>query len=437
MKSERRRAVVLVLDGLGSGYLGPYGNTWLETPLFNELAQRGLVLEHAMIDSPQLAELYRSLWCGTHAADGPADPSTAYVGPTAAQSAGHLLTRLASQNRIARLVTDEPEAVYWRGADQFEMAHLVPLQPVNWMADEPEQTAAARLVAAATEAFESPEWDLLWIHARGMYGEWDAPEAYRLQFCDEEDPPPPLEVHPPLGPVPTDVDPDWLQGWTWAYSGQVSLWDWCLRPLYERWGEAEIPTLWIILGARGFALGEHGEIGENKTHLHSELLQVPLIIVSNDWQDTQARCQPLVQPAHVHATLVDWFELPEVPSDWAGSLLPWWQADAESLAADNHSAWPELAVARDESRWAFRTASWLACLSVDKAADVPSTASSVAATIHCQLFLKPDDRWDVNDVADRCHAIVAGFTDLHRQWATTDRQAATLVIDPKLLVGLA
>lgn len=427
MHEERRRAMVLVLDGLGSGYLGPYGNTWLDTPLFNELARQSLLLENAIIDSPELADLYRSLWCGAHAAD---------AHRSANDSAGHLLTRLAQTHRITRLVTDEPRAEEWVGAERFEMAQLVPPSSLGWMADEPEQTATARLVAAAAEAFESTEWDLLWIHARGLFGEWDAPEGYRQQFCDEDDPPPPEEIQPPLGRVPEGIDPDWLQGWIWAYAGQVSLWDWCLRPLYERWTESEIPTLWIILGARGFPLGEHGEIGEAKEHLHSELLQVPLIIANNQWKDTQARCQPLVQPAHVHATLVDWFALPAEPTDWAGSLLPWWQADAETLVEAHPVAWPAVAVARRESRWTLRTAAWLACLTSDDASRASESSVASIESMSRQLYLKPDDRWDVNDVANRCDPIVSGFCELQKQWAASDRHTP-LAIDPKLLVGLS
>ena len=47
--------VVFVIDRLGASWLGPYGNTWLETPHFNRLAAESLVCETAIADSSDLA----------------------------------------------------------------------------------------------------------------------------------------------------------------------------------------------------------------------------------------------------------------------------------------------------------------------------------------------------------------------------------------------
>ena len=45
---EKRRAVVLVIDRLGAGYLGPFGNTWIDTPCFNQLASQSLLVRSSM-----------------------------------------------------------------------------------------------------------------------------------------------------------------------------------------------------------------------------------------------------------------------------------------------------------------------------------------------------------------------------------------------------
>ena len=62
-----RRAIVIVIDRLGSGFLGPYGNTWIETPALNELASESVLFEDAIADSNDLTLLYRSYWSGVHA----------------------------------------------------------------------------------------------------------------------------------------------------------------------------------------------------------------------------------------------------------------------------------------------------------------------------------------------------------------------------------
>ena len=63
----RMNAICLVFDRLHVGYLGPYGNSWIETPAWNRLASQSMVFDQALIDSPDLQRLYRSYWQGWHA----------------------------------------------------------------------------------------------------------------------------------------------------------------------------------------------------------------------------------------------------------------------------------------------------------------------------------------------------------------------------------
>ena len=60
-------AIVLVVDRLGAGFLGPYGNTWVETQHCNRLASQSLLCEFAFSDSSSLEAVYRSYWTGLHA----------------------------------------------------------------------------------------------------------------------------------------------------------------------------------------------------------------------------------------------------------------------------------------------------------------------------------------------------------------------------------
>src|SRR3954466_13237730 len=61
-----RRVMVLVIDRLGAGWLGPYGNTWLEAPNFNRLAARSLLFETVIAASPDVTETCREYWTGRH-----------------------------------------------------------------------------------------------------------------------------------------------------------------------------------------------------------------------------------------------------------------------------------------------------------------------------------------------------------------------------------
>ena len=116
-------------------------------------------------------------------------------------------------------------------------------------------------MAAALSAIDDTDYGLTWIHGRAMQANWDAPWELRAQFSDEEDPPPPDGAEAPQGEIPTDTDPDVIQGWVWAYAGQVALLDACLEPLLESWNRDATPTLLIVTAARGYALGEHAYWG--------------------------------------------------------------------------------------------------------------------------------------------------------------------------------
>ncbi len=143
----------------------------------------------------------------------------------------------------------------------------------------------------------------------------------------------------------------------------------------------------------------------------SEHLQVPLLIASNTIDMANLRSQQLVQPHHLFQTLLDWFELEHPWRSAACSLLALPSRDLCVEGAD----WPPLAAARLGDKWALRTAVWHACLSApDAAAQFGKSAESGAddGGLAGQLYLKPDDRWEVNDVASRCPDVIARFAAL-------------------------
>ena len=78
-------AIVLVVDRLGAGFLGPYGNTWLETTHFNRLAAQSLVCETAWADSPALDAAYQAMWTGRHALEPAPDLDAALAARAARQ----------------------------------------------------------------------------------------------------------------------------------------------------------------------------------------------------------------------------------------------------------------------------------------------------------------------------------------------------------------
>jgi hypothetical protein len=143
--------------------------------------------------------------------------------------------------------------------------------------------------------------------------------------------------------------------------------------------------------------------------LYSELLHVPLLIRAPSRDVANLRSSQLVQPGHLFATLCEWFHI-ELEEERPASL---WNCLDESPGA-----WPELAVCTAPGQYALRTPSWLARLTSRSDAEGPTDLQAW----DCQLFLKPDDRWDVNDVASRCPEVVQAFHRLLKQLSSNRDQ---------------
>lgn len=373
-----QNAICLVIDGLHAGYLGCYGNAWIATPVLDRLAATGFLFDQAFVDTPDLPRLYRSYWQGVHAMvpddTGRAEPS--------------LAARLAEKGIGTYLWSDEAELLAHPLADGFRQRLAFDLPREHTTAPSVEETHLARTLAAAVDRLSDlDEPFCLWIHLRGMYASWDAPLELRNQFVDEDEPEPGAFCDVPEEFLPEDFDPDELLGVRRAYAGQVSLLDTCLGGFIEALDEADLAerTLLTVLGARSFPLGEHRRIGPVEPALYEELAHVPWIMRLPNAIGAADRCQAIVGPADLGATLLEWFGAADGgTASWGTSLLDVIGGDASAVRQ-----WTCLTGSRGEQ--AVRTPAWyLRCAAVEG----DEHAS--------ELYAKPDDRWEVNEVSDRC-----------------------------------
>jgi arylsulfatase A-like enzyme len=141
-------------------------------------------------------------------------------------------------------------------------------------------------------------------------------------------------------------------------------------------------TLLAVTSPRGYPLGEHRHVGGNA--LYGELLHVPLFVRLPRGRGSAIRLQGLVQPCDLHATLAEWLQLPAAAKGGlAQSLLP--------AAFGEVSAGRQLAVAKAEGERAVRSPAWLL-----------RESQTAAGEARQELFAKPDDRWEANEVASHC-----------------------------------
>lgn len=381
--------IVLSIDRLHAGSLGCYGNSWVATPHFNRLAAESFVFDQATIDHPRLDELVRSWWLGQHVLERSAGKSEP---PTLAQ-------RLAQAGLAAALITDEPQVAEHPLAGHF--GELVPVSqrdqtPKGRPADDVAHTGFATLMAEATQWLARARQPFfLWLHSQGMGAAWDAPDEFRQQYAEPDEPEPPRLLTVPCRQLTGDEDPDEIWGIGQAYAGQVSLVDACLGGLLEFLdGEScGRETLLSVVGARGFPLGRNGRIGAPDNALYSELTQVPWLMRLPGGFGAAVRSQALVQPCDLAPTLIDLLGIGDRPTSSIGCGL------SQLFHEDVESVRDRVCLIGADGERAIRTPGWYLRL---PAGDEQAPASP-------ELFAKPDDRWDQNDVADRCPEIVEGL----------------------------
>lgn len=380
-------AVVLAIDGLGAKHLGPYGNTWIETPAFNRLATDSLLLDGLYASQPDQQQTCERWW--GYGPDG-------------------LMKTLNEHGIHTQLLSDEPELFDYPAAAPFaQQDKLEPPQGVH-LAHEWDETHTANFFAQAIQAIENaPPNHLLWLHSRGFQNPWDAPYGYRQQFVDEDDPDATGSSQVPSLQLDADYDPDTLHEIQCAFAGQVVLVDQCLAVLQSviRDIAKQQDVLFMVSATRGFPLGEHLQVGYQPTDLlYHEQLAVPALIRYPNGEMAMKRRGNLAEFHDLGECLGRWLLQNRPSTDWNQR---------------------QYSVCRAGDRYLLRTPAWhikFNQLSNDREQDLKTA----------ELYLKPDDQNEVNDVSDRCEPVVdAGREFLLAAETSEDvRAVPEILLDP-------
>jgi len=382
-------AICLVIDRLQSGFLGAYGNTWIETPAFDRLAAESFVFDQMLVDSPQLGPLYRSFWQGWHAL-APAVENRPTL-PAMLRDVGVSCTLLTDD----RTVIDHPLAIEFDNCVQIDP----PWQSQMAAAGAYEETHLARCFLQIIDWVQTAKRPFfLWCHLGSLGTTWDAPPECRECYWDESDPPLLTTADVPDRMLKAGFDPDELLVHTQAYAGQIALLDTCLGGFLDvlETHPAAHKTLLAIAASRGFPMGEHLRLGPCDESLHGELVHVPLLMRFPDRLGAAARSQALVEPADLWATLLDYWRIDGAPPSPTGvSLLPLVREEPVATRATRD----RLVIAGVGQERAIRTPAWYL-----RKAEPP------------ELYAKPDDLWEVNNVSVRCQEVVDRLLDAADQF---------------------
>jgi hypothetical protein len=381
-----RHAICITIDGLRASAVGAYGNTWHPTPALDLLASQSQVLDWMLCDRPTLPGFYASVWGGP---------------------GNSLAEQLSAAGVQAALTTDDRTI-----AERAEATGFAEIRRIEFTAEQSAtsvaETELAQLFAVAVDQMEawasaenSPDAPtasrLLWLHARGFHGAWDAPLEFRDSLLDDEDPPAPEFVTPPG--LETVADHDTLLLHRAAYAAQTMVLDECIDALLAALVEFGLDdsTLVVLVGSRGFALGEHGVVGGNAAGLYGEMLHVPCLVRTPGASGPPPRSSQLSLPVDLRATLLDWFGVAAADSVESGdSLLA---VDRDGATAGRQFV---IIATEDDGGRAIRTPAWM----LIQGASDPALLAENSEAGAVELYLKPDDRWEANEIADRCPEIV-------------------------------
>jgi len=346
----------LSIDGLQSGMIGAYGNTWIQTPALDAFASQSVLFDRFYASSLDMSNTLAEWWRL------PADLHRDY-------------------HKV--LITDDADVFLHEHASHFDEKHRLESKQYNRPAKKIEGTQLYHNFATLADILhhhldnrlDKPV--LFWAHFKGLRGRWDFPLSYRRRYQIEQDPYPYAEVVPPDIDLTDIVDPDVRQAVAEAYSGGVTVLDDVFFGLFEFFMEEGLDedTVLLFTSVRGFSLGEHRYIGAND-ELYGENVHLPLIIrfphgTTQDTVFAGFRSQTLLQPADIWE-LLQAKVFPEEPDARHRSISI--RSDGLGNKVDITPDW-----------FVYRKPSG------------------------CEMYVKPDDRWEVNDVADRCSHILEEF----------------------------
>jgi len=448
--------IVIACNGLHLGFLGPYGNPWIETPNIDRLATEGVVFDHHFPENLTTLPTRRSWWTGRY---GFADPD---LGWTPLRPDEPILPDLLwSRGVRTALISDVPmlreagngfgrgfDEVIWIRGEGYD-PYIPPADPRGGrarLADEPglrlppeddpdrdlwiarweqllrnrealgrrdeENTGVARTVRAAVDWLErragEPGRFCLWLDLFAPHGPWDPPESYRDMYAgvdpdefetgeegdlvEEEDDEDatlddvPVLIDVPAGAVGDVIDELELLRLRRTYAGTVTLLDARLGRLLDALraqGRLD-DTLVVFTADQGEPLGEHGYVRRFRPWLYEELVHTPLIVRLPGGKHGGERSRAIVQTVDLLPTILAALGVPPAEAVHGHDLLP--LIRGERVKVRDYAC-----LGMDAEEFAIRTHHWHLVLPVEADPDDPPRGP--------ELYRKPEDRWDQNNVA--------------------------------------
>lgn len=457
--------LVICANGLQAAYLGAYGNPWIHTPNLDRLAAEGVVFDWHFPDNLTTLPTRRSWWSGRYtlhdellgwgAVENPDqlealrlldangirtalisdcpyvnDPDMGFTAPwsetTLIRGSGYDAwcepraddPKVESEPGLRLPAPDDPTFETWKA----RWENLLRNRRRTGRLEDPAKTGAGQVVDAARHWLAQHRVDespfLLWLDIFCPHGPWDLPEEYRdfyaaeageqfvvhetgdllaPQIDDARDVPALIDV--PGGWVGDILSDEELVRLRKTYAGAVSLLDSQIGRLMEELDRLDLRDRMVIVfvSDQGEPLGEHDFVRRPIATVHEELAHTPLIVRWPGVAENGQRSAAIVQSVDLPATILEACGL-RPPEDWPGLSL-------KRLLDDHEAPWRDAAIyGMDNEAFAIRTDDWL--LIQEPAIDDESETGDDSQTLTRSLYAKPEDRWDIHDVASMNEDVV-------------------------------
>jgi arylsulfatase A-like enzyme len=348
------KALVLILDSLPPGFLGCYGNDWIDTPALDRIAAEGVVFDRHYSDCPDAASARRAWESGR------------YTFPLS--------------NEMA---VEQPPA---------ELIRLLKATSVRQFHITLGHNDAPEAFEATLDGVAGADRWLLWVELSTLLPPWDVPDDLFSRYFtrSEEDIEHTPQVNaftelPARGLAPDD-DEGFLRLQS-TYGALVAQLDERIQDVVAELGRRKLldEIMLIVTSDRGMALGEHGIVGDARPWLHSELVHLPLLVRWPHGAEAGRRVLALTQPVDLAPTILAAFGIPAL-NRHGHDLLPFLKTDADPVREFVCSG-----LRRGQAlEWSLRSLNWSFLL--------PVSADPDDAFRGPQLYVQPDDRWEMNNV---------------------------------------
>lgn len=385
--------VCFLIDGLHSGFPGAYGNSEGLTPAFDSLASESVLFDQYFVNTMDLAHVYEGFWNAMDPAE--KDPVSLNALPGILKDRNYRTVLLTNDSTIANLEAasafEEILVIDEKNSDNPESLEDSPLYSIfsQW---------GSKILKMNRSADDRPF--LIWCHLKEFYAPWNIPESW-LQENAEKNSSDQFQAD------------DLFEKRRKRYKIAVRLLDDLLAGLLDVFDQYDLwdDLIFLLGSSRGYNFQKpdllENEVSESKVSknetfdLVPDEIHLPLLIRFPDQKFASVRVGGLCQPADLYHTLA--CEYHERSEDLPG-LFP-----LMNETKDQIHEWIRVVEKDPQSlKRALITDQWFFKIFKDVNGDPGQKF---------ELYVRPDDRWCVNEVAGRCADIVE---ELNRQW--TERE---------------